>query len=270
MKASRILGAAAALVAAGAAVAPADAAFHLWRIKEIYSNVDGSVQFIEMFTTGAGEFFMNNHRITASSDGGPPVTFLFDHDLDLGQMTTTNKHILIATPAFADVAGAVTPDYDHLPANFFTPNAMSVTLNFEFGTDVVTFAGNLLPKNGLGSLTDQSPAGVTNLVAGPNSPTNFFGAAGSLASGDFDENGLVNSADLDRWKTNFGLAAGATHGQGNSDQDGDVDGRDFLVWQSQLPDAAGVAIPEPATRVLAGLTAGGLALALGRRRRRVA
>ena len=35
--------------------APAGALVHLWDIAEIYSNEDGSVQFVELFTKGSGE-----------------------------------------------------------------------------------------------------------------------------------------------------------------------------------------------------------------------
>ena len=78
---------------------------------------------------------------------------------------------------------------------------------------------------------------------------------------DFDENGLVDGADLTRWRTNFGV--GATHLQGNANaaQDGDVDGADFLVWQRRVgssgavssSNSASAAVPEPAMLCLAAL-----------------
>lgn len=80
--------------------------------------------------------------------------------------------------------------------------------------------------------------------------------------GDFDENLIVDGADLDRWKSNFGLAGAASHGQGDADGDQDVDGADFLTWQRQVgknfiaPAAATAAIPVPEP------CCGGLAIAL--------
>jgi hypothetical protein len=69
---------------------------------------------------------------------------------------------------------------------------------------------------------------------------------------DFDEGGIVNGADLARWRTNFGT--GATLLQGNADGalgDLDVDGHDFLLWQRQLGRVADLAVsgvvPEPAS-----------------------
>jgi hypothetical protein len=84
-------------------------------------------------------------------------------------------------------------------------------------------------------------------------------------SGDFNEDGLVDGADLDRWAPHFGLPADATVAEGDADGDHDVDGADFLVWQRELSagGAAG-AIPEPAALATALVAAAGLAA--GRRR----
>jgi len=237
---------------------PCFAAFHLWDIKEVFSNQDGTVQFIELFTTASGESFLDNHLLTATSDGNA-VTFTLNHDV---ASPTTNKHLLFATAGFSSLVGGVTPDYTPLPANFFNPNATSISINFA-GVDTVTFAGSTLPKDGINSLTDQSPSGVQNLVSGVNSPTNFAGAAGSInvsapvESGDFNNDGAVNGLDLTAWKSGFGATGtAATKAAGNADGDGDVDGRDFLIWQrgaGPLATAAIASVPEPAGFVLLGV-----------------
>jgi hypothetical protein len=53
--------------------------------------------------------------------------------------------------------------------------------------------------------------------------------------GDFDLDEDVDGADFVAWQTNFPKASGATLDQGDADGDGDVDGADFVVWQTNFP-----------------------------------
>jgi hypothetical protein len=66
--------------------------------------------------------------------------------------------------------------------------------------------------------------------------------------GDFDGDNDVDGADFVAWQTNFPKASGATLAQGDADSDGDVDGADFVVWQTHFPTSGGsgvTTIPEP-------------------------
>ena len=75
--------------------------------------------------------------------------------------------------------------------------------------------------------------------------------AAPYSSADFDENGMVDGLDLNRWTAGFATGESTGHLQGDSDADADVDGQDFLTWQRQLDNsAAAIAVPEPATLVL--------------------
>lgn len=257
---------------------PARATFHQWRIQEVFTNANGSTQFIELFCPAAftGEFFLNGHSITATSDGGPPVAFTLNHNLS-GQPSTGGQTFLIATAGFAELVGGVAPDYPTLPSGFFNPSAGSITLNFA-GVDSLTFAGSLLPKNGVNSLVDLDPSGIAQLVSLANSPKNFAGAAGSVnlaptpLAGDFDESGAVDAADLILWRGGFGMqGASVDHNDGDANADDNVDGNDFLTWQNQLGGSqaspAAAAVPEPPT---AALIAACAALAVVVRRDRLA
>lgn len=97
----------------------------------------------------------------------------------------------------------------------------------------------------------------------------FVGLPGD-ADGDFD----VDGADFVAWQTGFPATTGGTLGTGDLDGDLDVDGGDFAYWQSNFPKSLppppsipGTAtVPEPATGVLA-MAAFGLAAVLQVRRR---
>ncbi|HEX4415692.1 MAG TPA: PEP-CTERM sorting domain-containing protein [Lacipirellulaceae bacterium] len=162
------------------------AAFHLWHVKEAYSNADGSVQFIEMFDSFSGENFVGSLTIQANSDGNIK-TFTFPSSLDTTK-DTANHSILIATPGLAGLPGGVTPDFT-LPnpttnGPFFNPNAANITITYSGSGDSMSFTGASLPKDGIHSLTDAGatgfPPGTPSLGSGINSPTNFGGHVGSV------------------------------------------------------------------------------------------
>lgn len=155
-----------AISVVSASLQPAQANFHEWDINEIYTNADGTIQFVELFTTFNGQHVTDNHTIRASQ-GGSSNDFVFPDD---SPAPTGNHHLLIATSGFASLTGAVTPDFI-LPDNFlFTPDG---TVNF-IGADSRTYAS--LPTDGI--LSIHYPSGNTDT----NSPTNYAGQAGSVNS----------------------------------------------------------------------------------------
>ena len=107
----------------------------------------------------------------------------------------------------------------------------------------------------------------------PNPLTmSFLAISGVLTvglSGDFNEDGFVNGADLQSWTNGFGTARDATHMQGDADGDGDADGADFLAWQQQFGGGPGNPptnpVPEPASLALTAA----LAIAVFTRRRQL-
>lgn len=87
----------------------------------------------------------------------------------------------------------------------------------------------------------------------------------ALTPGDFDGDGDVDGADFVAWQTNFPTQSGASRADGDANGDDKVDGADFAVWQDSFSSAAGGGtspVPEPNTALIA-LTAAAL-LAAGR------
>jgi MYXO-CTERM domain-containing protein len=177
-------------VAAVLIVAPASAAFHVWKVKEVYSNADGSVQYVELFTDTDFQTQLDTHVMTATSDGDE-VVFTFEGNLS---GSTAGRHVLIATPGFAELPGAVTPDYVLDCGPFFDPNASSITIDFA-GFDDITFLGSELPTDGTASLTDSDLGAGQDLASGASSPTNFADDAGAMALAGCLQDGTCEPCD---------------------------------------------------------------------------
>jgi hypothetical protein len=107
--------------------------------------------------------------------------------------------------------------------------------------------------NALVRLVDTGASAAFTLVATAPINTAFRGVApapvaGIGKPGDFDGDGDVDGADFVAWQTNFPTASGATRAKGDADGDGDVDGADFVVWQTNFPFTPGpgaAPLPEP-------------------------
>jgi len=231
----------------------AQASFHLWRFTEIFSNEDGSIQFIELRSPSANEHRVANHSLTSDAN-------TFDILTDLPNNQTANKFFILATEGFAALPGAVEPDYI-IPDGFFNPQGD--TLNWANGTDKLIFTAGQLPLDGRLSL-------LKNLTTALNTPTNFAGDVGEIdltpppTPGDTDDDGDVDLDDLNAVRNNFGGVGDPIAGD-TAPFDGDVDLDDLNAVRNNF-GAAGSAVPEPAAAITALLcgAAGGLSL-LGRR-----
>ena len=140
------------------------ASFHLYRISELFSNADGSIQFIKLTVDAFdGESFWAGKSISVTQ-GSTTRSFTFPGNLP--STATANTSVLIATQGFANL-GIVAPDYI-IPAGFlFTSGG---TLNFA-NADSMTYGA--LPTDGVLSLGRSGTASV-------NSPKNFAGVSGTI------------------------------------------------------------------------------------------
>ncbi len=149
--------------------ANATAGIHTWDVVEVFSNSDGTIQYVELLDVGLGgsETGVGNGSLSSSLH-----TFAWANGAVAAP--TNGKRYLIATAAFAALPGAPTPDVIIPPANvpFFNTAGDTVSL---VGVDSLAFGA--VPTNGLDSF-DES-AGVAT-----NSPENYAGATGTVdASG---------------------------------------------------------------------------------------
>jgi hypothetical protein len=151
--------------------APALSGVHLWRVKEIFSNADGTIQFIEIATCcgSTTEVFLGGQILRSNTS-----SFTFPSNVT---GSTLNKHYLLATRGFTALAGAPTPD-QIIADRFFSTTGDTIS----FGVyDTMIFTVGALPTDGTHSLNkDPNDATDTNVV-GVNSPTNFAGQTGTVS-----------------------------------------------------------------------------------------
>ncbi len=142
------------------------ASFHSFRIESVYSNADGSVQFVVLreMQSMNNQRFLSGHSLTVTHAG---VARTFTFQTDLPGSLTANRRVLIATQGFADLA-LISPDYV-LPNHFLATDA--ATLDYA-GVDTLTYAS--LPTSGTQAI-DRTGAAVAAVA------TNFAGASVALA-----------------------------------------------------------------------------------------
>jgi len=135
---------------------------HTWRVNEVFSNADGTVQFIELRESGGGSFEtgVGGHLVTSESGGSFTITSNV-------ASPTSFKSILFGTAAYDALPNSPTPDYI-IPANFFSISGDTVSY---VPYSALTFPS--VPTDGLLSLN-------ADLTTGLNSPTNYAGQTGSV------------------------------------------------------------------------------------------
>lgn len=139
--------------------------FHVFHINEVYSNTDGTVQFIEFVGDAPGQDLWAGHSINSSNGTS---TNTYNITTNLPSADTSGKSVLVATQGFADL-GIVTPDYI-IPNGFLFATNGSINFPGMFGG---TLSWPQLPTDGTSSLNRDGSTGT-------NSPTNYAGNTGTV------------------------------------------------------------------------------------------
>ncbi|HET7032883.1 MAG TPA: hypothetical protein VFJ48_07135, partial [Casimicrobiaceae bacterium] len=144
------------------------AAFHLFQVEQLFSNADGTVQFVVLheFTGSNGENLWGGNALVSMHAGSPNNSFTFPNNLP--SSATAGKRVLVATQGFAAL-GIVTPDYT-VSNGFLPTNGGTVSYA---GVDSVTFPS--LPTDGVTAI-NRSGQPI------PNVATNFAGQTGSVTA----------------------------------------------------------------------------------------
>ena len=205
----------------GLAGPPAMAGSHSWRINEIFSNADGTIQFIEMKECCGfdNEIGLANKWIRSKTTKN---MFIFPANL---VPPTGDRYLLLGTAAYAALPGAPAPDYI-IPASFFAIDGDSIEY-WLYTPATMTFGPGELPTDCINSLHD---GGVDRNFPGPNSPTNYADESGAINAcpcpGDLDAHGNVGASDLLALLASWGPCKGC---DADFDGNGDVGASDLLT-----------------------------------------
>jgi hypothetical protein len=137
-------------------------------IDQVYSNADGSVQFVVIRDDGERDCDSGENRwagqTLVSTGAEPQRTYVFPNDLPT--FRTARKHMLIATQGFAAL-GLITPDYV-IPNGFLQiPQGRVIFAN------VSSVSYTALPNDGIHAINS-----VGHVIQ--NTATNFAGASASV------------------------------------------------------------------------------------------
>ena len=135
---------------------------HRWKFTEFYSDSSRTIQFIEMVESEGVDGETQTATVPVTSNANEVI---LPNDL-VG--STANKWMLLATQSFAELPGAVTPDFI-LPDRFFRVNGDVIRYNTVL--DVVRLES--VPTDGIHSVDREGNAAV-------NTPTNFAGEVGQI------------------------------------------------------------------------------------------
>ena len=164
-----------------AIAAPVPASFHTFRIEQVFSNADGSVQYVVLREAAStnGEHLWIGQTLRTTNAAGESKQFSFPGNL--ASSSTSGRRVLVATQGFAAL-NLVTPDYT-IPDRFIPTDGG--TLDFASNTDRITLPA--LPNDGVtaidrnGATVAASPRNFANatatMTAQPVTSVEFFNAA---------------------------------------------------------------------------------------------
>ena len=258
---------------------------------------DGATQVLYSFENGLQGFFYPNFESEPASQLAQATTTGAtdgEHSLAITKPTSpwtwdarvqmTGQQLEALQDALADNIDDYVLEIDvtyaaaDLPANL---NSIDMHVSFESNLNNWSQDWPYAMINGPTdqTLTVEIPLNTFDLSAGLSSANMHLGFAGTwtgdatvyvdrialtdttfipLEDADFDQDGDIDGEDFLTWQRGLGISGNGLRSQGDANGDGNVDELDFAVWQRQLGNAPttidAVSVPEPNTiAVLLGL-----------------
>lgn len=233
-----------------------------WIISEVYSNNDGSTQFIELLKAGTGGIdSLASAKIQVEQGPMGSTTtsdlYSFSASVETGLTITTGSRLLLGTStltAQASVTQDLTINANDVPKGT-DGNVTKLNLVSASGaqSDEFDYINAALPSDGVNSFIDDDNNGVQSLTATPTNNAgvvgDFGGGGGGIGGGggpaDTDGDGVADSADncpntpnADQADTDSDGTGDACDGGGGGMGGGDFDGDGAVDSSDNCPNAA--------------------------------
>jgi hypothetical protein len=217
-------------------------------------------------------------NITSSANGSTGLGWLIQRRTSNTAGTQDSKAVLqlIDFNDGGDGVLADAPDWDVKQTIDMTGmsagwHVLGVDYDPATGAVVATFDNQTFNFNTVTGMLGNFYAGYRENLPGagngPARPPTYDLFPLTTADADFNNDGEIDGSDFLIWQRNVGTGSGATNGQGDADGNGAVNAADLAVWKTNFGTAVAAvgAVPEPATAAIAGCVA--LAIVGVRRRR---
>jgi hypothetical protein len=243
------------------------ATFHEIDVNEVYSNADGTIQYVELISRFVNQTNLAPVHIVARNADGTQTTLLFDFTATFSGSLNNGDTLLIATPDFEAVAGFA-PDFLMPPGSlisFPSGRVLYETDNGVFIVDAAAYgdytadntgfgqAAVALPCDGAHSLTRVSSSTPLNnavdFAVRTNSPRRNDGTHATLnlpVGTDCNTNGVPDACDIasgDSVDHNGNHIPDDCEYRSDFDRDGDVDLDDYRRLQGCLDGPDGGILP---------------------------
>jgi hypothetical protein len=222
-------------------------AFHFMQIEQIIGGVNGDItaQAIQLRMKSSGQNVVSNAAVRAVDATGSNQVLLEDMTTDVSN-SQSGRRILLATPNFANYTSIpLVADFvmDPIPASYLAAGQVRFMDNGSTIYWSVSWGGSSFTGSTTGSTTNDidgifGPPVNMALPSTSLQALQFTGTATAPSTNNLAQYALTAGAAtfINNAGTSFTLVA-PPDPTGDFDEDGDVDGRDFLKWQrGESPD----------------------------------
>lgn len=243
------------------------ATFHFNDVSEVYTNADGSIQYVELISRASNQTMLGPTHVEALNADGLQTTVVFNFTVTFSGPLNNGDTLLIATPGFQAMAGFA-PDFVMASGSLISfPDGRVIFDRDGVGSPVDSIAygdytgsnsgfgspAAALPFDGIHSLTRVASSfplnNAVDFAVRTNSPRRNDGCTTTLSAAAFQDcngNGRLDACDLQTRGSddvNANAIPDECEARGDFDGDGDVDLDDYRRLHDCLDGPDGGILP---------------------------